>query len=96
MKFDIIGEFLPIGSVIMLKDQNKRIMIIGRLQERIEDHKIFDYCACLYPEGLLLANEIYLFNNEDITQVCFLGMQDKEEVDLQKFLENEKAHIDSI
>lgn len=88
-----MNDFMPIGSVITLKNGNKRIMICGRLQEREEDHKIFDYCACLYPEGLLSPDEVFLFNNEDIDQVFFVGFQDGEEFAFREFLQQEKKSL---
>ena len=74
-------NYLPIGSVVMLKGGNKRVMICGRVQTRMEDNKIFDYTACLYPEGYMDAQSMYLFNNEDIDTVYYIGMQDTEQDD---------------
>ena len=34
-------ELLPLGSVVLLKNGTKRIMICGRLQQRESDQKIF-------------------------------------------------------
>ena len=44
---------LPIGTVVLLKNSKKRIMIIGLLQKQIKDGEeiIWDYSACFYPEG---------------------------------------------
>lgn len=93
MQFKSTGEFLPIGTIITLKNGNKRIMICGRLQEREDDHKIFDYVACLYPEGILAPDELFLFNNEDIDQVHYIGMQDAEEFQFNKFLRQQKESL---
>lgn len=86
MQYNNTGEFLPIGTVITLKNGNKRIMICGRLQERQEDHKIFDYVACLYPEGILAPDELFLFDHEDIDQIFFVGLEDGEEFAFREFL----------
>ena len=51
-------KFLPIGSVVKLKNGQKRLMITGFLQmEQGEDGKknIWDYSGCLYPEGMLTS-----------------------------------------
>lgn len=93
MQFKSTGEFLPIGTIITLKNGNKRIMICGRLQEREDDHKIFDYVACLYPEGILAPDELFLFNNEDIDQVHYIGMQDAEEFQFNEFLQKNKKGL---
>lgn len=87
-------DFMPIGSVITLKNGTKKIMICGRLQERESDQQIFDYCACYYPEGILNPEELFLFNNTDIDQVYFVGLQDGEEFAFREFLQNEKQKLD--
>ena len=80
--------YLPIGSVVLLKGATKRIMICGRLQENTKDHKYYDYCACLYPEGVLDPDELYLFQEEDIDKVFFIGMQDAEEFAFRELLDH--------
>ncbi len=71
---------LPIGSVVLLKEGKKKLMICGRIQVREGSDKIYDYSACLYPEGLLGPNSIFFFNDEDINRVYFIGFQDEEEI----------------
>ena len=43
-------NYLPIGSVVLLNEGNKKLMIYGRRQLD-SSRKLFDYIACLYPEG---------------------------------------------
>lgn len=86
-------EFLPLGSVITLKKGNKRIMICGRLQEREEDMKVFDYSAVYYPEGILDPNQLFLFNHDDIDRLYFVGMQDSEEFAFRDFLIEEAKDL---
>lgn len=71
--------FLPIGSVVTLKKGTKKIMICGRIQEEANTKQIYDYCAVYYPEGMLHPKELFLFNNDDIDLIYFVGMQDEEE-----------------
>lgn len=82
-------EFLPIGSVVLLKGGKKRVMICGRLQARVEDAVLFDYSACLFPEGIINPKELYLFNNEDIDTVFFVGLQDSEEFAFRTYLQKQ-------
>lgn len=88
-------NYLPIGSVVMLKGGTKRVMICGRVQTRVEDNKIFDYTACLYPEGYIDAQSMYLFNNEDIDTVYYIGMQDVEEFRYRDLMEQELAKLNN-
>lgn len=82
-------KYLPLGSVVTLKNGNKKIMICGRVQEEAATKQIFDYCAVYYPEGLLNPKELFLFNNEDVDLIYYVGMQDEEEFLFCEFM-NEK------
>ena len=52
------GDLLPIGSVVLLKGANKRVMICGRIQARAGCDKVYDYSACWYPEGITAPDQI--------------------------------------
>lgn len=86
-------DLLPLGSVVTLKNGNKRIMICGRLQEREEDGKIFDYSAVYFPEGILDPSQLFLFDNENIDRLYFVGMQDGEEFAFREYLMDCKKDI---
>lgn len=75
-------RFLPIGSVIKLKEGTKRLMITGFLpieQNEQGEKNVWDYCGCLYPEGLISSKNNYLFNHSQIAEVHFIGLVDEEE-----------------
>ena len=72
-------DLLPIGSVVVLKKGTKKLMIIGRLQQNVKTKKLYDYAGCLWPEGYLDKEYSYVFNNDDIDRLYYLGMQDIEE-----------------
>ena len=73
-------NLLPIGSVVLIKGEDKRVMICGRIQSRSGDDKIYDYSACYYPEGILGADSLFFFNHDSIEKIFFLGLQDEEEI----------------
>ena len=51
---------LPIGTVVLLKNSEKRLMIAGVCQKEVgEKETIWDYAGCLYPEGYLGADKVY-------------------------------------
>mgnify|MGYP001624599706 FL=1 len=81
--------FLPIGSVVLLKGAQKKLMIIGRFQVSVKTEKIYDYSGCLYPEGFMNPQDLFLFQNDDIEKVYFVGMQDEEEFAYRDFLVKE-------
>lgn len=73
-------QYLPIGSVVLLKNGKKKVMIYGRRQRRIVDvDKEYDYLACLYPEGNIDEDYMYLFDEDSIDEVVFRGYSDAEE-----------------
>lgn len=71
-------ELLPAGSVVLLKNATKKVMIIGVLQIRADEHKLYDYLAVPYPEGYLGDGKNFLFNQEDILDVVFRGYSNPE------------------
>lgn len=86
-------NLLPIGSVVLLKEANKRIMIVGRMQRKKGEDKVWDYSACFYPEGVLDPTQMFLFDHEQIGTVFFLGFQDREGLELQKKLTEKYEEI---
>lgn len=74
-----IKDLLPIGSVVLLKDGQKRLMITGVKQTDLsEDGREYDYFGVLYPEGHIGEDFQYLFDHEDIQQIFFRGFEDEE------------------
>lgn len=84
-----IGEkFLPVGTVVMLKGGKKRVMITGFCTaEKDKQEKIWDYSGCFYPEGMVSAQKIFLFDHSQIETVYHKGLVDDEEKEFKKKLE---------
>lgn len=68
-------DLLPVGSVVLLRGASKRLMIIGILQIKQSEGRMFDYLAVPYPEGYLGEDSNFLFNHEDINDVVFRGYE---------------------
>lgn len=79
-------EYLPIGSIVLLNNGTKKIMIYGRKQIHGETGKVFDYVACFYPEGNVSQEYTFLFNHEDIKEIVFEGYKDIHEEAFLKLL----------
>lgn len=72
-------RYLPIGSVIKLKNNNKSIMITGYYSvEYARDLEIYDYSGCAYPEGVMIKSSCCSFNQSDIKEVLFEGYKTNE------------------
>ena len=79
---------LPAGSVGLLKDSTKKVMIMGFCQNRPgEPDKIYDYCGCLYPEGYMAPDRIYLFDHDQIGRVYSVGYIDEDQYRFQALLD---------
>ena len=86
-------KYLPIGTVVRLKGATKKIMIIGYCPLEKEKNEMYDYSACLYPEGLIDSSRILLFNHDKIEQVYFEGNSDEE---YQKINERQNRDLDFL
>lgn len=73
-----MNNYLPIGSVVLLKNSSKRVMIVGLKQRQVDADKVWDYSACYYPEGVIDPEKLFLFNRDQIERLFFIGMQDGE------------------
>ena len=80
-------ELLPIGSVVLLEGGKKKLMIYGRLQQQDGTDVTWDYIGCLYPEGNVNKDFMYLFNHENIKEIYFEGFRDEEEEKFQQVIQ---------
>ncbi len=70
---------LPIGSVVLIGDSKKRVMIVGVCQKD-KNQRLWDYTGVIFPEGYLDPEKMFLFNNNQISRVFALGYQDEEQL----------------
>lgn len=100
-------EVLPLGSIVLLKGGKKKVMIIGyRMRVQAEPDKIYDYCGCVFPEGVLRSNITCVFNKDQIAQIFFFGYKNTESnnfitrvKDLNKqeeITKNQVLHIETL
>ncbi|BFH71440.1 hypothetical protein J27TS7_32080 [Paenibacillus dendritiformis] len=87
-------KLLPIGSVVRLRNGEKRIMIYGRYQKKVNSELVFDYIACLYPEGNMNPNQAFLFDHDLIEEIYFRGFQDIEELSYNQMLQDYRERVD--
>lgn len=87
-------KYLPIGTVVILKNGKKRIMITGYIvQGKETGDKVYDYIGCLYPEGVISSDRNLLFDHDQINQIFYVGYSDDEQksfmVKLHQLVSNE-------
>lgn len=84
----MFAGLLPIGSVVVVGNSKKKVMIVGVCQKSGSDGKIWDYTGVVFPEGYIDAKKMFLFNNDQITKVMALGYQDEEQLEFKKKVDN--------
>lgn len=82
MKF---SELLPVGSVVLLKEARKKLVIIGLMPVKhmgSGEDVAYDYVGVPYPEGYIGQESAMLFMHESIEKVAFKGYSDDERMTL--------------
>ena len=78
--------YLPIGTVVTLVNGRKPIMIYGRKQLQQGSQKVWDYVACLYPEGNLGDEYNIFFQDSEIEKIHHYGLESREDDAMQELL----------
>ena len=83
-------KYLPIGTIVLLKNGTKRLMITGFCCfDTSNENKLYDYNGCLFPEGIIDSSRSLLFIHDQIDKIIHLGfIDDKEEIEFKKQLKN--------
>ncbi len=88
------NRLLPIGTVVVLKESDGRVMISGYLPITQSDgRKVWDYSGFRFPLGYVNDNEVYCFDHEQIDVVIQYGFMDYEGIE---FLHRVEATMDEI
>lgn len=79
-------EFLPLGSIVLLKGGIQKLLIIARALRVCNGNEefFFDYGGVTYPEGLV-GDQMAYFNADKINRVVFEGYSD---IDNKNMVEN--------
>lgn len=91
-------KYLPIGSVVLLNGGTKKLMVTGFCTVTNENpDEMYDYCGCIYPEGVIRSDQNCVFNHDQIKEVFFVGFDNEEETEfknkLYKFLNTEEEEV---
>lgn len=73
-------DYLPLGSVVVLKKGMQKIIIIARgiVIKSLNPPVFFDYGGSLYPQGLI-GDQIFYFNHKDIDEVIYPGYTNEDD-----------------
>nr|DAE49805.1 MAG TPA: protein of unknown function (DUF4176) [Bacteriophage sp.] len=81
--------YLPIGTVVRLKDRKMKAMIVGHLMLDSVTREMFDYCAVDFPCGFAYPErKSFSFDSNEIESISFRGpMNDETEKYINRLLE---------
>jgi hypothetical protein len=80
-------KYYPIGTVVILKGGDRPLMIYGRKQLQTTSELIWDYVACLYPEGNISDEYTFFFQHGEVEKVLHLGYRSPSEENMQRLLD---------
>ena len=65
----------PVGTVVRLKKvEDQDFMITGYcVRSTNEPSRVYDYCACPHPTGLMSPDQNVMFNHDQIERVRAVG-----------------------
>ena len=78
---DDVKKLLPVGSVVLLQNGQKKLMIIGIKPVDTTNNTMYDYLAVPYPEGFIKDNLTFFVNHDKIEQIIVRGYEDEERED---------------
>lgn len=87
-----MNDFYPLGTVVRLSGDKDYIMIVGRIVGNGED--MYDYAGVAFPIGVE-GDDYFLFNEDEIEEVTFIGFQDERELVFSRAISEALDNISS-
>lgn len=76
---EAVSSLLPLGSVIRVAGPRRLVVVARALMLTVDSETaLFDYGACVYPEGMVGDSMVYL-NADDIVEVVHEGFTDDDD-----------------
>lgn len=83
-------DYLPIGSIVKLKEGKVELLIIGYCKLIKQDKiKANDYVACIYPAGLIDMKTLIAFKHDQIEEIVHQGIKTDDYLKIKKALNKE-------
>ena len=90
-------KFLPIGTVVLLEGGIKPVMIVSygvipsktqdvNIQNPKENHQMYEYGGCTFPEGVIDSNILLVFNHNQIHQILHMGFENDDQREFNNLL----------
>ena len=89
-------DFLPLGSIVLLKEAKRYVVVIGYTVVEEGSKDVWDYLGCAYPVGVVDPTKNLLFNKDQIKEVIFTGFRDEEGRRFRKKLSESLKKIKNV
>ncbi len=88
-------RFLPVGTVVLLKEATKPVMIASYtvFPNNKDQKEMYEYGGYPFPEGIIDVNVVMGFNHEDIEKIIHMGLVNDEQKELSKLLDEHYEEI---
>lgn len=87
-------EYLPIGTVVQLKNSTARVMIAGYFpMPDSRPGEVHDYSGFKFPIGYVSDDEVYCFDHDQIELICAYGYQDQEQMQFMEYVRENESRI---
>lgn len=87
-------KYLPIGTVVKLKEVDKLALIAGYFPRGTSrEGYVWDYSAFPYPEGMIDNDKVIQFDNESIEKIVVMGYQDEKQMQFIRVIMNKADEI---
>ena len=87
-------KYMPIGSIVKIKESFKNYMIIGFNHEMKEE--LYDYISCEYPYGVDGEHGTFVFNHNQIDKVLHIGFVNNQEKSFKAELIGDKNEAEEV
>lgn len=89
-------KYLPIGTVVKLKEVDKLALIAGYFPRGASrEGYVWDYSAFPYPEGMIDNDKVLQFDNESIEKIVVMGYQDEKQMQFMRVMMNKADELKS-
>ena len=86
-------RFLPIGTVVLLKDATSPLMITSYCvyskndaSDSSKKKEVFEYGGCSFPEGVYDPEKVFVFNHNQIDEILHTGYENDVQKEFTKIL----------
>lgn len=87
MEDKILEKYLPLGTIVFLKNDIVMHMIVGYLVTD-KGNKTSDYISIPFPYGLMSTEALFPFNHDDIEEIIFEGYKTETFSKLDNYLKD--------